>query len=751
MRIPRSLTLMTLLTVAAPATAQELEPTTLSAWRIPIHTAPDDPETGEYGIWAAGPDYKVSFHDGFTFYPVLGESYPENLPLRWETESIAVGSTRIADADSPTRATYTDWRYELHYPGVVEAYDVRPDGVEQTFTLTRRPVGATAGDDLVVTGRWHTQLTSADRSARHDRLVFCDDRGKPLVEYGAPVALDAAGRRCEMTASLANGVTRLTLDAGWLDRATYPVIVDPLTRPLELGLGDIRSGDIAHGPTNVMFLVESRYNSAGDEDATGRLLNNRFANERVVFADISSNYHSRNAEVAYVAGARYGSFAQGYGRWVVAVEVNYSGPSTIYAYIHNVAGPTMNGGEYLYMNGHPGSESRPTIGGSVSMTSDHALIVFQRDISGDDDRVTSIIVDASDPTPSFGTPTTVDLTPGYRGIWPNVTRNSDGPNSSWVVVWLNVGTPAHSSGDSTGKMARIDHNGAVAGRYPFAYGYIGVPKIDGRQGRYLVVWQDTHPGFPDYHLRARRFDWDESSYLPAVLTGRSIASAPTGTVDNVLDLGANRSVAYDSNTQSHWAVAYQNMAQDGGLVRVGFTAGVVESVQPSSHQVYDTFLCYNPDDYEFPVVMDVRFEQSGEHAVHTRRFQYDPHAESSTYGIGCGGTISANNAGLHAPPYAGSEFLGIDLTGGVQGARTLLVVSTQKGKILLPDGCFFNVGDSWTAAAIGTTDAFGNAYAGPFNLGDEPLFTGVLNWQWLQVVPGKGVVLATEGLRTEVH
>ena len=32
--------------------------------------------------WATGSDYKVSFHDGFTFVPYLGGGYPRNQPLR---------------------------------------------------------------------------------------------------------------------------------------------------------------------------------------------------------------------------------------------------------------------------------------------------------------------------------------------------------------------------------------------------------------------------------------------------------------------------------------------------------------------------------------------------------------------------------------------------------------------------------------------------------------------------------------------
>ena len=42
--------------------------------RIPLHSAPDDPVGGAYGLWAAGPTYKASFHDGFAFFRSLGQA-----------------------------------------------------------------------------------------------------------------------------------------------------------------------------------------------------------------------------------------------------------------------------------------------------------------------------------------------------------------------------------------------------------------------------------------------------------------------------------------------------------------------------------------------------------------------------------------------------------------------------------------------------------------------------------------------------
>ena len=90
---------LALLTIAAPAFAQppstpklELsQPLPAAEWLVPVHTQAADPVGGEYGIWAAGPTYKVSFHDGYRFFPVLGTTYPQNLPFHWRTTSIKRG------------------------------------------------------------------------------------------------------------------------------------------------------------------------------------------------------------------------------------------------------------------------------------------------------------------------------------------------------------------------------------------------------------------------------------------------------------------------------------------------------------------------------------------------------------------------------------------------------------------------------------------------------------------------------------
>src|SRR5690606_23139412 len=190
--------------------------------RTPVHTAEAD-EGVPYGLWAAGARYKASFHDGMTFVPYLGSEYPTTVEFRWRTTAVEVGGA-VLEAASEPRRTHTDYRVEYDLGSVVEAYDVRADGLEQTFVL-ERPLGT---GDLVVRGVVTSPLTAPDVPPAHQALEFRDAEGRAIVRYGAATAVDARGRRQPMRTCCSNGEVTLHLDGAWLRDAAYPVVVDPI-------------------------------------------------------------------------------------------------------------------------------------------------------------------------------------------------------------------------------------------------------------------------------------------------------------------------------------------------------------------------------------------------------------------------------------------------------------------------------------------------------------------------------------------
>ncbi|MFA7097373.1 MAG: hypothetical protein WC383_12955 [Gammaproteobacteria bacterium] len=106
-----------------------------------------------------------------------------------------------------------------HGPHVTEWFINSPLGLEQGFTLTRRPAGR--GElrlALDLAGDLVPRLEAGE-------LAFADRAGQTRLRYGALAAYDADGRA--LPARMALDGTRLLLavdDAG----ARYPVVVDPL-------------------------------------------------------------------------------------------------------------------------------------------------------------------------------------------------------------------------------------------------------------------------------------------------------------------------------------------------------------------------------------------------------------------------------------------------------------------------------------------------------------------------------------------
>ena len=212
---------------------------------MPVHTQQDDPIGGRYGTWAAGADYKVSFHDGMVFVPYLGSAAPRNLPLRWTTASVSVGGQRVVDVEQAPTHARAPYRYEYRYGAAfVEAYDVRSDGVEQTFTLDAAPDVA---GDLEIRGRIETELCAQLVRDHHGPVAFCDGKGRELIRYGAAYVLDDAGRVLDIAVSWDGDEMALVVPGGWLRDATYPVTVDPLLSPQCIdNVRGLRAGRAGH-------------------------------------------------------------------------------------------------------------------------------------------------------------------------------------------------------------------------------------------------------------------------------------------------------------------------------------------------------------------------------------------------------------------------------------------------------------------------------------------------------------------------
>lgn len=733
---------------------------------VPIHTQTADPVGGEYGWWAASGGYKASFHDGFVFYPYLGPDYPQNLPVRWTTESVTAGGQPLLLAGRTPRHSHTDWRYEYDHGTVVEAYDVLLEGVEQTFRIATRP--AVAGEIQVV-GSIATTMTAAPQKDEHAAIRFLDAQGKAHVVYGKAFALDATGKKTPIATSFDGTRITLTVPASVVASATFPLTIDPLTAPVVVstwggatfGLPSYPAiGRDDESTTKNIMVFYARQFSASDFDGYGRLCNNDFSNSGLVFTDVTTSWSTGKSGVASVAGAN---------RWTLCLEREFA-PATgswIRVYVHDFLNTTLNSGPVLTPGNPSGTTRRwPDIGGTRSFSSGvNALCVFQQDTTSTQANtpntdVWGMLVNASALT--VGTAFRLDTVASgttYDREYACVNSESSGGTASWVVGWQEYNNTitgddwdilvarVSSTGVTTGSQGTVNWLGNSA-----STAHKKRPRIAGMNGRYMASFITGTSLTSDFGLdvETHRFDFLEAANT-LVRKERRVA-ATSATADYV-----NGGIAFDTLTTSHWALVYQRggyTTADLFAVRVGYTGGVTEAVtvyQQASTGGYSPGITFDDDSQRFLMCYGTTENPPSGYPVYGVQLTYPSTALNATYGTACGpGTISAG------VPFSGNEFYYVRLTGAPASVPAILILgngaaAVNLGFIGMPP-CFLNT------SPIVTTVASATNAAGTANLAipipDVPAASGNVYWQWAYGYPAAGwslKVASTAGLRSQIR
>lgn len=703
---------------------------------VPIHSQPDDEAGGRYGTWAAGPDYKASFHDGFAFYPYLGAAAPRHLPLHWRTESITVGGFELL---SPRPSEHhDDYRFERHSGDVIEAYDVRLDGVEQTFTLRYRPVAAGA---LVVVGRVTTPLSAAVAEARHGDLVFAD-AGQAVLCYGRAFAVDAAGRRWNVMTSYDGVRIRLTVPAEVVEVATFPLVVDPLVGSLVLNAGANVGATIvaSTGTTNVKVVTAwVRHATSTDDDVYALVTNASFASAAWLYQDITTSWSTPDVDAGYTAYPA---------RWVLGLRRDFSSGNTVRAYVHDAANTTANSGTTLFLASPAGfDQGWPIVGGNMnglvaggSMNHSRALLVFQRT------HQTSQLTGCWAVRIHVGTPALETVFGFDAGLLAATSGHSVTPLTSGDVGWI-VGM----TDGSDVLVAKVTYTGS--GTVPTTVlatsSGVQATRVAGSNGRYLLAYSRgiLNPfgsGQTGNHLV--RFDWPEAETTPTVRNTRVLESASWTGVTGVR-IAVLGGLAYDQVTRSHWTLSSGIRSTLTGpnthrIDRLGFSGGTTEVSLLDNHA--DVAFARPAGEGTFLLA-----DANGA-ATRAVEFAYPADAISVPYGSSCapGTTLTSD------PPYAGDEFFRTSASGLPAGAPVIYLpgiapASVDLGTVGFP-GCFLNV--SLGLGTIATVANSAGTAAVTYALPDSPLFLGDLYSQWFffdLTLPQP--VLATAGMHHQVR
>ncbi|MFO1077244.1 MAG: hypothetical protein U1E73_05905 [Planctomycetota bacterium] len=242
--------------------------------------------TADGTIWAAGERWKASFGaDGVAFVPFLGSELPSQ-PVRFAFAGATVGGTAIRC--EPAVARLHDRRVDYARGGVVECYDLRPDGVEQTFRFDSLP----ARGELVL----GVDVTTALAFGR-DGADIAFTRAEGGVRYGRATAIDGAGRRREVATLWSGAALRIVVPADFVATAALPLTIDPVigaVQTVQTSTAALSHVGLAYDRSLGRFCAcYERAFSAIDHDVYVALLDTDMQFQSLLTIDFSSAYWTK--------------------------------------------------------------------------------------------------------------------------------------------------------------------------------------------------------------------------------------------------------------------------------------------------------------------------------------------------------------------------------------------------------------------------------------------------------------------------
>lgn len=681
-------------------------------WMVPLHAAPA--ASGDQGLWAGGPSFKARFGSDFTFYPVLGNSAPHNLPVTWRTDSLRYGSGADLASAAPKGRAASAWRYEIeHESGVVEAYDVLESGVEQTFVLPY-PGADAVGQDFIVSGLLTTDLRAPNLRAAHSALRFADENGMERVEYGAATVIDAAGRRMPLTTSFDGERISITVSGEWLAQASWPVVVDPLLSTVNFGLGSnpvVYTSSTRDFIRNRYVVAYCREVSASDLDVYVRVRDHLLGHVATIHNDLTAT-NTWDTSVG---------FASGSGRYVIASTADSGFGTRVRLYSHDADSASINSGTSFEVPAFTLHDAAPSLGGGDA---NEVFLAFRRD-AAPSNTSNSIVVGVKVNATTLGFTSTFSefvsnpaLT-NYDAENPSVSNDDRG--DGWVVAWQEF-NHNNASDDWDVVARRANSNGAVSSGLA-VFGEAGStlhkfqPRVAGVAGRYAMVWLERANGGHSLGTNfgravwMQRFFWDEAS---ANVTLGDLRRIRLG-VGNRYDFGRGNAFDVDYLTRSHWTVAYRDNTNSRIYVeRRGYDLGEVEghiiaSNPPAGASWGQPAVSYAPDGYEFTIFYG---EDGPGGSVYGRRMEYEG-TSTTNLGGGCSGVTNPSNYGPRELPYRGSALFWFTLDNGEPNASTWLLAGFGQGpSVPLPygrPGCSLGLffGAPIIQLGTGTTNASG--------------------------------------------
>lgn len=751
--------LATTLLFAAALPAQQ--PVPLPATTSPIAVSPDHGH-GSGGIWAAGADWKASFHDGMTFYPDVGADLSHQ-PLRWRTRSVRIGDRELIDAAAAT-PRHRGSRCDYDLGGCIERYDVRDNGLEQSFLFATRP----GSGDLVIEGAIDTTLRLPETAPQHGDLDLRLPDGRPLIRYGRAFAIDAAGVTTPVDTACDGRTITLRVAAEVVAQARFPLVIDPLLANVGLTAGRLATDvDVLHetltaaGLQARTWFAVSNIAAAGDSDLRLYRCGSGFGGTPVeVYREISL-WDSTHGRLALAPASSH----------VVLVHAtDIGGDRMVIVHRHHVTDISLSTAGVIVPSTLAEHDWRPDVGGRVGPDGSRVLITFQRELGATfantaTSAVFACVYDASIEPTLFG----FVVAPFPLLVRANADQercvvNQAASSNQWLVAFQeHNGAVFNDDWDIT--TVAVDGNGVAAPtgldttpagdplRHKIA------PQLAGTFGRYELTYTlrqfelaDPKPSSVlGDSVQGQRLDWSHATGNGSLPHPAVLLQATAG---NALENGG---LAFDTVSRSHWCALVGNRAGDSLRVhKLGYRGAIVESAPvalPAGTEPAACATTFSAEGRAFPIVFSRDAGTVGGNAVLGTQSTYGNLAAPTAIDFACGSGVFTGLGATADRQQIGSQAMPLMLGNAPQDTFAFLLLSTglgnTPGSTVGAPGCTI-VPDVFSPAyvgAIGTTIAGGTAMVTldlPENLAPMPLFC-----QWAYVVPGANGLgmLASAGLR----
>jgi hypothetical protein len=743
-----SLSLSGLLAAQAPATTDAPIPLE-GAFRAPLHRE----DGAGIALWGSHDAYKVRVDaDGATFTPALGMQRPHNLPVHWRTTALGGQPTGAA-----TAVGHTDWRAELQHDGVVEAFDLRADGLEQTFVFAAQPQ-LPGGDDYRIEGVISSPLHAAARRPAHAPITFTDAAGDAVVRYGAAIAIDAHDRHLPLATSFDGERLSIHVPTDWLRQAAYPVVVDPLLSRVTVVAGS--SGSVLTVQTAVdddndrMVVAYSRAISASDLDAFARRTSLNFGLTSLIYVE-NGTTSTKDVSVAW---------SDSDDQWLLAFGMQNANSSWVRIHLHPTASASTQGGSNLTVPQPGGYEyQRPVVSGHT--TRPLGYVVFERDAGvGQPDTNSTEVYGARIDTSNaqIGVPVRISDVGTLDAQRPSICQRAVS-NDLWFVAWQER-NPQLPNDDWDIRVCRIDDQNNVEppqslpidnsnGLHSFQ------PKVDSDTSDYGVAFLtrpvDNNPvTMVGTRLRLQRF-YIPASGVPSSVSATDIEVAAEATARIELH-DASRSFAMNEEAEDHGVVVWRRLGSWSNGVptrlmaaRFGYESNPLEVVElESSTSLVSPYgsvsATYDRNDDGFPLSYGGTGLSSN--AVWGRRFDM-PDAQSIAYGGSCAGTLVTS-----VRPWAGTQSYRFRLQASNPDAASWLWASLAPANLPLPGLTQCPVLLDPTAAPVIVDQDFSTNLGTAFFYFDLPAVAAGMDIYWQAMQLNLGNLFAmSNGLKTEIR